>query len=71
MNTPRHIFIQGPVSFHTNIALLNLCKQSRNQFGLDYGDTFAEVVRLGIEAYEAKQTAVLHHTSHTFQRVRA
>lgn len=69
MNPSRYIQISSRIPVALDMELHNLCACFHHESGQQYADTFSQVVRLGLDALNAKRLDALNQRNSIIRKV--
>lgn len=65
----RKMGVSAMIPAYLENRLHNLAAMNRHDFGLDYSETFAQVVALGIDALQSRRSAAYVRSSEILRKV--
>jgi hypothetical protein len=66
----REISVSAMISASLESRLHSLAALNHKEFGLDYADTFAQVIALGIDSLQVRRSAAFVRSADMMKRVR-
>ncbi|OGS67716.1 MAG: hypothetical protein A2Z87_06140 [Gallionellales bacterium GWA2_54_124] len=65
----RLIGVSGIIPVHLENRLHNLAASNRRDFDLDYSDTFAQVIALGVDALQSRRSSAYVRSTEIMKKV--